>query len=172
MFLLANLIEVNIFALKEEVCMSNIKSLANKGRRRPPSHQDGSWWQWCGVCSTHWALLVGFAVTSMMVLLPGFFVMRCWVPPFRISGKTAGWIWAHLIHFCLVPHDSACVHLTSLPAPAVCQLNLFFIPPDIKEERGPAGGSSGLQWLGFGHKFSDPAWGKADGGASSLSGHI
>lgn len=63
MFLLANLIEVNIFALKEDVCMSDIKSHANKGRGRPPSSQHGSWWQsvvwWpqhslgfaCGLCS-------------------------------------------------------------------------------------------------------------------------
>lgn len=36
-----------------------------------------------------------------------------------------------------------------------------------------AGGSSGLKWNGFCHaKFSDPAWGKVDGWASSLSGHI
>lgn len=65
MFFLANLVEVNTFALKEEVCVSNIKSLANEGSRGPPSYQGGSWWQSvvqclqhslgfvCGLCSDH-----------------------------------------------------------------------------------------------------------------------
>jgi len=50
MFLVVNLTEINVFALKEETCMSTIKSLANVRRLRP-CHTEmahgGSRWGWC-----------------------------------------------------------------------------------------------------------------------------
>lgn len=81
--------------------------------------------------STCWALPVGFVEASVLVLLPGFLFVRCYIPPFRISGKMAGWIWAHLAHFCLVPHDSAqCRHL-----PIVCKLNLFSSHLELRKNK-------------------------------------
>lgn len=118
MFFLVNLTEVNGFALKEEACMSNIKFLADVGRLRPrhteTAHSGG---QWRGVRSTRWALLVRFAEANVPVLLPGFLFVRCWILPSRVNRKTAGWVWAHLVHLCLVPHGSALMYLTSLQAP-------------------------------------------------------
>lgn len=72
MFLLVNLIEVDVFALKEEICMSNTKFLAEVGRLRPHSTEathGGS--RWHNACSTCWALLVGFAEANVPVLLAG-----------------------------------------------------------------------------------------------------
>lgn len=78
MFLPVNLIEVNVFALKEETFMSNIKFLADVGRLRPRHTEMGCGGsQWRSVHSTLWALLMGFAEANAPVLLPGNVFVRC-----------------------------------------------------------------------------------------------
>lgn len=78
MFLLVNLIEVNVFVLKEETCMSKIKLFADVGRLRPRHTEmahGGS--RWRSVSGTRWALLVDFAEANVLVLLPGNVFVRC-----------------------------------------------------------------------------------------------
>lgn len=74
MFLLFSLMELDVLVLKEEVCMFNIESLANVGRCKATSSQNGSWWQsvaWCVQQSQ------GFAEANVPVLPPRFLFVRC-----------------------------------------------------------------------------------------------
>lgn len=112
MFLVVNLIEIDVFALKEEICMSNTKFLAEVGRLRSHNTETtrgGSRWHKCvqhllgfarGLCRGQCAG-VAARVSFCEVLISSF----------RINGKMARWVWAHL------PHGSVRLYPTSLSAP-------------------------------------------------------